>query len=116
MASAIEGDSRAGYTDTHQVLVRGARGSGGEMASWLERNNVITNPQALYDDSSFAAASGIRLGTQEMTRFGMDEEDFRELAGLLASILRDTDSAASRARRDEVIRFRQRFMRMHYHL
>ena len=113
---AIEGDSRAGYTDTHQVLVRGARGSGGEMASRLEQNNVITNPQALYDDSSFAAASGIRLGTQEMTRFGMDEEDFRELAGLLASILRDATSAASRARRDEVVRFRQRFMRMHYHL
>ena len=111
---AIEGDPGAGYTDTHQVLVRGASGSGGEMASWLEKNNVITNPQAFYDDSSFAAASGIRLGTQEMTRFGMNETDFRELAGLLASFLLAGESAASGARRDEVIRFRQRFTRMRY--
>ena len=113
---AIEGDPGNGYTDTHQVLVRGARGSGGEMASRLEQSNVITNPQAFYDDSSFAAASGIRLGTQEMTRFGMNEPDFRELAGLLASILLEGDSTVPGARRDEVIRFRQRFTRMRYHL
>ena len=111
---AIEGDPDAGYTDTHQVLVRGARGTGGEMASGLERNNIITNPQAFYDDSSFAAASGIRLGTQEMTRFGMNEPDFQELAGLLARILRDDGSSASCVWRDEVISFRQHFTQMRY--
>ena len=113
---AIEGDSGSGYTDTHQVLVRGAPGSGGEMASRLERSNVITNPQAFYDDASFAAASGIRLGTQEMTRFGMNEADFRELAELVASILRDADRADPGSRREDVIRFRRRFTRMRYTL
>ena len=113
---AVEGDSGGGYTDTHQVLVRGAPSSGGEMASRLERNNVITNPQAFYDDSSFAAASGIRLGTQEMTRFGMNEADFRELAGLLAHILAEGDSEVPGSRREDVIRFRKRFTRMRYHL
>jgi len=116
---AVEGDADNGYTDTHQVLVRGAPGSGGEMASRLERHNVITNPQAFYDDASFAAASGIRLGTQEMTRFGMDEADFGGLAELIANILREPDSADSAApggRREEVIRFRQRFTRMRYAL
>ena len=113
---AIEGDPGAGYTDTHQVLVRGARGAGGEMASRLERNNVITNPQAFYDDSSFAAASGIRLGTQEMTRFGMNETDFRELAGLVAGIVLEESPAIPGRWRDEVVRFRQRFTRMRYHL
>ena len=113
---AIEGDPDAGYTDTHQVLVRGAPGAGGEMASRLERNNVITNPQAFHDDSSFAAASGIRLGTQEMTRFGMNEQDFRELARLVASILMEGDSEGSGEWRDEVIRLRQRFTRMRYTL
>ena len=113
---AVEGDPDTGYTDTHQVLVRGAPGSGGEMASRLERNNVITNPQAFYDDSSFAAASGIRLGTQEMTRFGMNESDFGELAGLVASIVLEGASAAPGARRDEVIRFRQRFVQMRFAL
>ena len=119
---AVEGDPATGYTDTHQVLVRGARragvsaGVGGEMADRLERNNVITNPQAFYDDASFAAASGIRLGTQEMTRFGMEESDFEALAGLVASILLDDGSAAPDAWRDEVIRFRRRFTQMRYHL
>ena len=111
---SIEGDPRAGYTDTHQVLVRGAPGTGGVLASRLERNNVITNPQAFYDDASFASASGIRLGTQEMTRFGMNEADFRELAGLIASILLEADSADRESRRDDVIRFRRRFTRMRY--
>ena len=113
---AVEGDPDTGYTDTHQVLVRGAPGSGGEMASRLERSNVITNPQAFYDDSSFAAASGIRLGTQEMTRFGMNESDFGELAGLVASIVLEEAPADSGARRDEVIRFRQRFVQMRFAL
>ena len=112
----IEGDAGNGYTDTHQVLVRGTRGSGGAMASRLEQNNVITNPQAFYDDSSFAAASGIRLGTQEMTRFGMDAEDFAELGGIVARIILEGDSEAPDALRDEVIRFRRRFIRMRYHL
>ena len=111
---SIEGDADNGYTDTHQVLVRGAPGSGGDMASRLECNNIITNPQAFYDDSSFAAASGIRLGTQEMTRFGMNEADFEELAELLASVLREGDSTDPGTRRNEVIRFRQRFTRMRY--
>ena len=51
-----------------------------------------------------------------MTRFGMNETDFQELAGLLADILRGGDPATSGSRRDEVIRFRQRFTSMRYHL
>ena len=113
---AVEGDPGTDYTDTHQVLVRGARGSGGEMASRLEQANIITNPQAFHDDASFAAASGIRLGTQEMTRFGMNETDFSELAGLLASILLEGESTVPASRRADVVRFRRRFTRMRYHL
>ena len=64
--------------------------------------------------ASFAAASGIRLGTQEMTRFGMNEADFGELAELLAGILREPHSADPGSRREKVIRFRQRFTRMRY--
>ena len=116
----LEGDPDRGHTDTHQILVRGARGAGGAMALRLEENNVITNPQAFYDDASFAAASGIRLGTQEMTRFGMNEADFEALAELLASILLEGDATSANpgpgSRREEVIRFRQRFTRMRYHL
>ena len=51
-----------------------------------------------------------------MTRFGMDEPDFEALAGLVARILLDDGSAAADAWRGEVIRFRERFTRMRYHL
>ena len=79
------------------------------MASCLEQCNIITNPQAFYDDSSFAAASGIRLGTQEMTRFGMGEADFEELAGIVASIIAHGSAHASETHRHAVIQLRRRF-------
>ena len=60
------------------------------MARRLEENNIIVNYQALPDDEGFSASSGLRMGVQEMTRFGMKENDFQELAGYLAdSILKN---------------------------
>jgi len=111
---SVEGDAGAGYTHTHQVLLRVARGRGEHAASTLEASGIITNPQAYWDDASFAAASGVRMGTQEMTRYGMAAEDFATLAGLVARVL---DGAATRpAARfaDEVREFRSRFTRMRY--
>lgn len=51
-----EGDARNDYTETHQVLLRTGRGKGQWLAALLEANNIITNPQAFYDDPSFTAA------------------------------------------------------------
>ena len=59
----IEGDPACDFTETHQVLLRTARAKGEEIADRLEANNVITNPQAFHDDPSFAAASGVRMGS-----------------------------------------------------
>jgi aminomethyltransferase len=103
---AVEGDPAIGYTETHQVVVR--VGNGPETADRLERNNVVVNSQTLPTDASVSAASGIRIGVQEMTRFGMKERDFQELAGILAEIVRGGDLA------DEVSRFRGRFTQMQY--
>ncbi len=75
---------------------------------------MITNPQAFYDDPSFAAASGVRMGTQEMTRYGMQERDFAELAGLLAEILRGPASAPEGHWREAVNALRGRFTEMRY--
>lgn len=111
---AIEGDPALGFTETHQVLVRTARAQGQYASELLEQNNVITNPQAFYDDLSFAAASGVRTGTQEMTRFGMREPDFEELAGLLAEILRDGRDRPRAFWQDAVKMFRGRFTEMQY--
>ena len=110
----IEGDGECGYTETHQVLLRTARGKGEFISDLLESNSIITNPQALHDDVSFAAASGVRMGTQEMTRHGMKEADFEEFAGLLAEIVHAGEDKPRGHFQDAVKAFRSRFREMHY--
>jgi glycine/serine hydroxymethyltransferase len=106
----VEGDEADGFTETHQVIIRVKKfGPGMEMARRLEDNNVITNYQALPDDSTFLEASGIRLGVQEMTRFGMVEKDFDELAGLIADVvIRGLDV------KEKVTAYRRNFLDMKY--
>ncbi len=111
---AIEGDPECDFTETHQVLLRTAQARGEYIADRLEANNVITNSQALYDDSGFAAASGVRMGAQEMTRYGMKEADFQEFAALLAEIVSDGATKPKDAWREQVKAFRARFTDMHY--
>ncbi len=63
---------------THQVALRVGRGKGKYISSLLERNGIIVNPQALppsidgkdEGDPSFTSPSGIRIGVNEMARFG----------------------------------------------
>jgi glycine/serine hydroxymethyltransferase len=105
-----EGDPGDGYTHTHQVILRvREHGIGEEVARKLEENNIICNYQALPDDESFIESSGIRTGVQEMTRFGMKEDDFGRLAELMADVvIRGKDV------RQEVAKYRQGFLEMRY--
>jgi glycine/serine hydroxymethyltransferase len=106
----VEGDERDGFTETHQVLIRIQEfGKGMDIARRLEENNILTNYQALPDDETFLDASGIRMGVQEMTRFGMKEEDFDGLAELVAEII-----LRNKANKEEVKKFRKNFQEMHY--
>ncbi len=106
----VEGDPADGYTETHQVIIRvSAFGPGMTIARRLEENNVLTNYQALPDDATFLESSGIRLGVQEMTRFGMIEKDFDELAGLMADII-----IRGKKAKDAVTAYRQNFRIMRF--
>ena len=106
----VEGDPADGYTETHQVIIRVKDfGPGMAVARRLEDNNVLTNYQALPGDPSFLDSSGIRLGVQEMTRFGMTEKDFDVLAGFMADVV-----VKGRTAKDEVARFRENFLEMRY--
>jgi len=82
-----------------------------EVARTLEENNIITNYQALPDDETFLEPSGIRMGVQEMTRFGMGAEDFDTLAGLIADVLINKKNVKT-----EVLKFRQNFKEMQFTL
>jgi glycine/serine hydroxymethyltransferase len=106
----VEGDEADGFTETHQVVIRvKAFAPGMEIARRLEDSNVLANYQALPDDATFLEASGIRLGVQEMTRFGMVEADFDELAGLMADVIIRNLKA-----KEAVARYRQNFRAMKY--
>lgn len=110
MGIAVEGDEKDGFTETHQVLIRvKAHGPGMEVARRLETNNIVTNYQALPDDESFLESSGIRMGVQEMTRFGMKEDDFRTLAGLIAEVVIRNMNV-----KEEVGKYRRNFLEMKY--
>lgn len=106
----VEGNESDGFTETHQVIIRVKRfGTGEEIAKRLENNNIITNYQALPDDKSFIRSSGIRIGVQEMTRFGMKERDFETLSDYIADVVIRNHNV-----KEEVIKFRHNFLNMHY--
>jgi glycine/serine hydroxymethyltransferase len=106
----VEGDETDGFTETHQVLIRVRPfGPGQAVARRLEENNIVVNYQALPDDETFLDSSGIRMGVQEMTRFGMKERDFDELAGFLADVV-----VRGKNVKDAVKRYRQNFLEMDY--
>ncbi len=90
----VQGDPTLDFTETHQVIVRVGYGRGYEMATRLEASNILCNYQGLPDEEAFTAAGGLRLGVSEMTRFGMREPDFVELAGLLADVVMHDAAAA----------------------
>ena len=107
---SVEGGESEGYTHTHQVIIRVTPAlAGDEAAALLERNNIITNYQALPDDTSFAVSGGVRLGVQEMTRYGMKLADFESLAELIARVLLHGEDV-----RSESIALRGQFLEMQY--
>lgn len=107
---SVEGDPATGFTETHQAVIRVRQfGTGEEIARRLEENNIITNYQALPDDESFVGSSGIRMGTQEMTRFGMKEQDFEQLAGYMTDCIKSNKKV-----KDEINKLRQKFLIMDY--
>ncbi len=106
----VEGDPADGFTETHQVLLRVSRdGKAMEVARSLEDNGIVANYQALPDDETFLLPSGIRMGVQEMTRFGMKEGDFGPLAELIAEVV-----LRQRGVRDAVRQSRGAFLEMTY--
>ena len=105
----VAGDEGIGFTETHQVIVSVGYGRGPEIARRLEENNIICNYQAGPDEEGFTAAGALRCGVPEMTRFGMQEADFQELAQLMADVvLKDAKVT------DRVKAFREKFLDLQF--
>ena len=83
-------DVLTGGTDTHLLLVdlRDSQWSGKDAQERLESIKVTTNRNAIpFDERPPMIASGLRLGSPACTMRGFDEEDFREVAALIAETL-----------------------------
>ncbi len=102
-----------GFTRTHQVLVDVRDiGGGSKCAELLEQANIIVNKNMIPGDKSPDNPSGIRIGVQEMTRFGMRESEMEVIADFMYRVLiRGEDPA--RVRRD-VIEFRKSYLEVKY--
>jgi aminomethyltransferase len=105
----VAGDPAASFTETHQVIVNVGYGRGAEVARRLEENHIILNFQAAPDEEGFTAAGALRLGVQEMTRFGMGAADFSALAQLMVDCIQGGARVA-----EKVIALRRRFCEMRY--
>ncbi|EWG07727.1 MAG: serine hydroxymethyltransferase [Candidatus Aramenus sulfurataquae] len=75
-----------GFTKSHQIAVDVKNfGGGAKVAKMLENVNIIVNKNLLPYDLPEAVndPSGIRIGVQEMTRYGMKEGEMEEIAELM---------------------------------
>jgi len=98
-----------GYTQSHQIAVNVAAYGGGVVAAQrLETNDIIVNYNMLPLDTSARNPSGLRVGVQEMTRYGMREGDMQRLAAFMS------DAIKGKQVRDQVQALRAEFGTLHY--
>jgi len=110
----VIGESK-GYTKSHQVLVDVRKlGGGAKAASLLEEAGIIVNKNLLPWDPPEAVSnpSGLRLGTQEVTRWGMKRDDMYQIAEFFKHVL--IDKKNPREVKERVTEFRKEFQKVHY--
>ena len=105
----VAGDPDVSYTETHQVILNVGYSKGAEHARSLEENNILVNYQASPEEEGFTASGSLRMGVSEMTRFGMEEVDFGELAELMRDVIVNRAGV-----KEKVAAFRGRFLEMKY--
>jgi glycine hydroxymethyltransferase len=100
------------FTESHQVAVDVSElGGGNEVARILKENDIILNMNLLPFEplERVTNPSGIRIGVQEMTRFGMKAEEMERIAELIKKCLKESCSVDN-----EVRELRKDFQKVHY--
>jgi glycine hydroxymethyltransferase len=106
---------KRGFTQSHQVLVNVEKQGGGDkVAKILEAANIIVNKNtiALDKEQDVKNPKGIRIGVQEMTRFGMKEKEMKKIAQFIKEIVLDKKNPERM--RKEVVKFRKDFQKVKY--
>lgn len=96
-----------GYSQSHQIIARVKQYGGGlEVAHRLAEANIITNKNLVPEDrpEDWDHPSGLRIGTIEVTRLGMNGQDMETIAGFIARVLVEKEDPAKVG--NDVIDFR----------
>lgn len=91
----VLGEER-GFTESHTLVADVRKNGGGKnVAELLEKCHIVLNKNLLpWDDNKKSQdPSGIRIGTQEVTRLGFDKSEMKQLAELIyRAIIKNEDS------------------------
>lgn len=101
-----------GYTQSHQIAIDVKKyGGGREVSNILEKNDIIVNMNLLPSKETKYTSNprGIRIGTPEITRLGMKENDMIKVAELIKECVIDRKFI-----KKEVNKFRQNFQNIKY--
>ena len=101
-----------GFTESHQVAMDVSNlGDVAKLAKELEANNIILNKNLLPWDNVNRSddPSGIRIGTQEITRRGLKESHMSEVAEFIKRVAMNGENV-----KDEVTEFIGQYNKVHY--
>jgi glycine hydroxymethyltransferase len=93
----------SGGTDNHLILIdvfEGGKGITGKVAEKaLDAVHITVNKNTIpFDTNSPFVASGIRVGTPALTTRGMNETEMKQIAEMIASIVREPESEEVQAK------------------
>ncbi len=101
-----------GFTNSHQFALKAESLGGGQAASKkLRLANLLASGIGLPIEEVKGDLNGLRLGTPEIVRWGVDVEHAKTLAEFMARALISNDPAALAG---EVLNFRSQFNKLHY--
>ena len=87
----------SGGTDTHVMLVdvRSTGLTGKEAEHLLDEVGITCNKNTIpFDPASPFVTSGVRLGTPALTTRGLKEDDMKEIADIIATVLQNPEDTA----------------------
>jgi glycine hydroxymethyltransferase len=102
-----------GFTESHTIVVDVEEFQGGaKVAKDLESANIILNKNLLPWDSNPVKPCGIRIGSQELTRIGMKENEMREVAELIARVV--VKGEPPETVKASVVELKRQYTKVHY--
>jgi len=101
------------FTETHMILMKNkSQFSTVELEKRFELANLIFNRNIIPGDVSFREPSGFRIGTPEVTRIGMKEQDMEFIASKISEVYFDLKPLEHI--KDEVTHYRKNFKSIDY--